>query len=134
MLEELIGELIDAVKENTAVLISGGKGAAAAAPTAKPQTAAKKKAAKKGGTANPKVPTVAALKEMAKKIATAAVDPKACMEQIRALVIEVATNDQDDPSLSLDDFSDGGRILFREALDEFVYIDESSSSNDGMDI
>lgn len=130
MLEELIGKLIEAVQENTAALL----GAETKPDKAKPKSKKKEKA-KTGGKRTVKAPTVAALKEQAKAIALATDDPKACMEQIRAVVSEVAQQYDNNPDISLDDFNDVGRVLLKEQLDAFVYDGgEPEAGGDGLEI
>ncbi len=135
MLENVMEELIAAIKANTEALSGGAAGTAAASEPDKAKTK-KGKAGKKGKKSETAV-TVDSVKAMAKKIAMKTDDPKDCMIQIRAVVSEVADSCYSDANRGLDSFDETGLILLKEELGSFEYNDNTTDADgepDGMDI
>ena len=131
-LENLLQNLIVAIEANTVAL--QGVNAEEKPKTGKKGRGKGKKKDDSGTKPAEKI-TAADVKKLAGEIAKATDDPKDCMEQIRALVTEVAEDRFSDGNLSLNDFDGPALYIFEEKLKAFVYgAEDSEEATDGLEI
>lgn len=134
MLESILNvlkALVTAINANTAALRGGKVAAAPKAETAadkkKRLAAEKKKAAAAKGKGKVKLADV---KAKAKAIAVATPDPARCANQLREVVAEISEQCFNTADKKLDEFDPTALVLFSEALDSFVYVDEDEAVED----
>ena len=147
-LEEQISALIAALEQNTTAILSSSpntfpssSGKTIDKPE-QPETAKQKKARlakeKKAAIAADKKSggnriTVDVVKALAKKIALACDDPKACMIQIREVVGIVAEACYDSADKGIDQFDEDGLTLLKEALNDFEYAAPEAEKEEAAD-